>query len=225
MKKPFFVLALALLVPGCSLFYWGFDATTYECQYLHNYCAAQRRHVAMARCALAEVRRTRGKSCSSPDYARGFIYGYADYLQMGGTGAPPPVPPSRYWKDRYSTPEGQREMELWYAGYRDGVATACQSGWREYEIVPSPHSERSAVAGGATLPAADETGPTTAPEPSGPEQIPRPGPSNSLPASLTQSGTQLLPVESAALLAGPPEGPSRRSGEAVKRPVFREDGQ
>jgi hypothetical protein len=195
-KQIAFVVAVALLVPGCSLFYWGFDATTYECQYLHNYCAAHRRHVAMARCALAEVKNARGKACSSPDYARGFVFGYADYLDLGGTGAPPPVPPSRYWKDCYSNPEGQRAMELWYAGYQDGIAAVCESGYRELEIVPSPHSADARCAAEAAIPPTDTASPADAPQPSTPEQIPRPKPSGPaalapLPGAVRLSGAEL----------------------------------
>src|ERR1700693_4935092 len=34
---------------------------------------------------------------ASRDFVQGFEDGFTCYLDVGGTGAPPPVPPSQYW--------------------------------------------------------------------------------------------------------------------------------
>ena len=54
------------------------------------------------------------KECSA-DFGDGFIAGYADYLNYGGTGDPPAVPPYRYRTVKYQTPEGLADINQWYA--------------------------------------------------------------------------------------------------------------
>jgi hypothetical protein len=69
------------------------------------------------------------------DYRKGFINGYADYLQFGGTGEPPPLPPRCYWCKE--TPEGRQRSLDWFAGFRHGASSARQSGVRELILVPA----------------------------------------------------------------------------------------
>jgi hypothetical protein len=73
----------------------------------------------------------------SIDYARGFKYGYADFLEYGVAGSPPPVPPRYYWKARNETPEGIRAMEEWYAGFQHGTTAAQASGLRQWFVIPT----------------------------------------------------------------------------------------
>lgn len=47
-----------------------------------------------------------------------------------------PVPPERYQRKRYTTPEGMHAIEDWYAGFRHGAATAMASGLRNLQVVP-----------------------------------------------------------------------------------------
>src|SRR5262245_28925346 len=48
----------------------------------------------------------------------------------------PPVPPNRYRRKRYMTPEGVAAVEDWYAGFRHGAATAMASGLRNLVVIP-----------------------------------------------------------------------------------------
>ena len=73
----------------------------------------------------------------SPDYADGFKEGFADYLYAGGTGEPPPLPPRRYFRSNYETPQGHQAIEDWFDGYRHGAAMAQQSGYRQWVTNPS----------------------------------------------------------------------------------------
>lgn len=73
----------------------------------------------------------------SADYERGYKDGFTDYLDFGGCGEPPPVPPRRYWKNAYQTPEGHQAIQDWFAGFRNGVSDAEASGWRHFATVPS----------------------------------------------------------------------------------------
>jgi hypothetical protein len=70
----------------------------------------------------------------SAEYERGFKDGFADYLYDGRTYRP--ALPHRYLAARYETPEGQRLIEDWYAGYHFGVTAAQASGYRQFVVLP-----------------------------------------------------------------------------------------
>jgi hypothetical protein len=99
--------------------------------------ATFRRNRDLAEWAWATLRQNDQCSDYSGNYKEGFLDGYSDYLNLGGTGAAPPLPPRRYWNTRYKTPAGQQAIEDWFAGFEHGASEAKQSGFREAEIVPS----------------------------------------------------------------------------------------
>jgi hypothetical protein len=82
-------------------------------------------------------------ACCSPDayfsvdYASGFEDGFVDYLTYGGDGQPPIMPPRRYWKLGYHSPDGYVAITEWFNGWEDGVTQAQASGYREFATVPS----------------------------------------------------------------------------------------
>ena len=74
----------------------------------------------------------------SDAFHEGFIEGFIDYVEAGGTGEPPFLPPFRYRLTEHRTPEGQAAIRDWYAGFREGSAAAKASGLRELNYVPLP---------------------------------------------------------------------------------------
>lgn len=70
------------------------------------------------------------------DFAAGFRDGYADYLESGGNGSPPAVPPLRYRRSGYLNPEGHARIREYFAGFKAGMDTAVVSGHRQYLTVP-----------------------------------------------------------------------------------------
>ena len=72
----------------------------------------------------------------STDFADGFRDGYADYLESGGSGCPPAVPPLRYRRSAYLNPEGHARIRDYFAGFKTGVDVAAESGRRQYLTVP-----------------------------------------------------------------------------------------
>ncbi len=80
----------------------------------------------------------------SDDYRSGFVDGFTDYLTYGGCLSGgcgekpivPPVPPSRYQRKQYMTPQGYQAMEDWFAGFRHGATTAQASGLRQLNVLP-----------------------------------------------------------------------------------------
>jgi hypothetical protein len=72
----------------------------------------------------------------SEHYEDGFKDGFCDYLFLGGSGSPPPLPPRRYWKRQFETPEGHLAIGQWYDGFVHGAAAAEASGYRQFVAVP-----------------------------------------------------------------------------------------
>jgi len=120
----------------------------------------------------------------------GFIEGFIDYVEAGGTGEPPYLPPFRYRLTEHRTAEGQAAIRDWYAGFREGSATAKASGLRELNYVPLPgpiapvsdHRRDEAIAPEVNIvsPFAgdrspwDQPGDLPRPRPAGPEIGPNP---------------------------------------------------
>jgi hypothetical protein len=73
---------------------------------------------------------------NSKDFAKGFKLGYADYLENGDCCTAHALPPLRYWKIHYETPEGRAATLAWLQGFREGAAAAKASGFRNFVIVP-----------------------------------------------------------------------------------------
>ncbi|HEY3391618.1 MAG TPA: hypothetical protein VGK58_02845 [Lacipirellulaceae bacterium] len=80
-----------------------------------------------------------------PDYVMGFRDGFVDFVYLGGTGEPPPVPPRQFWNVMLRSPEGKVRASLWFDGYRHGAAVARDGGYRELGRV---HSSLVGIAGG-----------------------------------------------------------------------------
>lgn len=72
----------------------------------------------------------------SPDFERGFLEGFRDYIESGGTGEPPAMPTLCYRLSWFRNPPGQLAVKDWYEGFRIGTAAARESGYREVILVP-----------------------------------------------------------------------------------------
>lgn len=70
------------------------------------------------------------------DYREGFVQAYED-IAKGGNGVVPAVPPKRYWKSRYRSPQGRMDAYQWFAGYESGANMAFADGVAEYRAIPS----------------------------------------------------------------------------------------
>ncbi len=111
------IVALCLLGSGCRLAHNAWLTTIAEpIHYPRNLDdkLSHKRFTGMAEVALDEaIASARADldnyNCDpySIDHQRGFIDGFVDYLEAGGVGAPPPLPPRKYWRGKYQTPFGQ----------------------------------------------------------------------------------------------------------------------
>lgn len=204
--RPFIViLGLSVLGTGCSMYESGIRTLICEpCKYptnVEDYLMRLRnRHLAKA--VWKDLRKYNCEREFSKDYARGFTDGFADYLDAGGTGQPPPVPPRCYWKIQYQTPEGARAMDDWFAGFRHGALTAQESGYREQIVIP-PQPPRDIETVGLDEPASEaKEEMERIPEEGTPEPrrlLAPPKDSSSMPPNNVDEGWRPLP-------AAPPEG-------------------
>jgi hypothetical protein len=97
-------------------------------------CRTNRR---LARAAWNQFRKANPSLSYSASYAEGFQDGYADYLNAGGSGQPPALPPRHYWtwtcEGRARGPQAAID---WFDGFRDGADAARASGQRELLLPP-----------------------------------------------------------------------------------------
>lgn len=134
------IVLFCAVAPGCSIA----KETTHNlfvrpvsyCFYKDNH-ATDVRARELARQAWQEMDNGGGPGGFSNDYAKGFEDGFAEFLDFGGSGTPPPVPPRSYWKIEYQTPQGHQAIEDWYAGYAQGSGAAQESGLRRLFVVPA----------------------------------------------------------------------------------------
>jgi hypothetical protein len=71
----------------------------------------------------------------SSDYADGFEAGFRDFVEAGGTGEPPGMPPPCYRLSCNAGP-GRQALLDWYAGFRHGAAVARENGLRQAILIP-----------------------------------------------------------------------------------------
>jgi hypothetical protein len=145
--EPLLILiALVLSGTGCRLAHEAWHTTIAEpIHYPRNIDdkLSHRRFTSMAEIALEEaVVAARADlddyQCDpfSDDFERGFIDGFVQYMTAGGTGAPPALPPRRYWKGKFQNPSGYQQIQDWFAGYEHGAEIARASNYRTFVTVP-----------------------------------------------------------------------------------------
>ncbi len=129
------LFALGIFSSGCTVAYNTINTMVTEpAEYptYFEFVLLKMRTCKLAAEAWKEVRT--GVPGYSRHYHRGFLVGFADYLQFGGNGEPPPVPPRQYWKQ--DSPAGRQAVEDWFSGFRHGATIARRSGYRELIVVP-----------------------------------------------------------------------------------------
>lgn len=129
-------LGLCAICSGCNL---AVNATrnliNEPVQYTDNVLVCVRNRV-LAKQAWSGFGKANPGQVYSTHYASGFKEGFADYLDAGGTGAPPPLPPCYYRLIRYQTVKGHSAIDDWYAGFHQGAAAAQESGYRQLITLP-----------------------------------------------------------------------------------------
>ncbi|HJT78633.1 MAG TPA: hypothetical protein VJ739_15630 [Gemmataceae bacterium] len=180
---------LAVLLGGCSTFWaYGVRNVVEEPVDCADNTIDVTRYYCLAKQAWDGVRKSCPGASYSADYGHGFERGYAHYLAYGELIRCPVAPPWCYRQPCDETPGGQRAIEDWFAGYRQGVEAARASGIHGFVLLPSngatlyqyPYVPIEPRGGpGAGIPG----GPPAAHGPDG-EELPRPRPLAAPPPSL-----------------------------------------
>jgi hypothetical protein len=132
------VVCCAGLAPlaGCNLaYYTGYNLANLTVTRVDEYKLSKRLR-AEARAAWREVCNQYPGRAFSDEFVDGFEEGYADYLENGRAAQPPAVPPPRYRRSRYLTPEGHARIRDYFAGFKYGADVAVATGRREFLTVP-----------------------------------------------------------------------------------------
>jgi hypothetical protein len=142
----FCLFTLCFFGSGCRLFHNAWLTTIAEpIQYSRDVydMRVHRRFGDLAAYALDEAmslaRAELDDYCREPfsaDYQLGFLDGFVDFLEAGGTGNPSPLPPRRYWKAKYQTPDGYQCAQDWFRGFQHGSGAAQASNYRSFVTVP-----------------------------------------------------------------------------------------
>jgi hypothetical protein len=208
---------------GCNLCYNAMRTVWYEPKaysWKHDRRRSIESYSLWADAALADEASRCPDRFGEPDYIMGFRDGFVDFVYLGGTGEPPPVPPRQFWNVMLRSPEGNERANLWFDGYRHGAAVARDGGYRELGRV------RSSLAGIAS-------GPQYAAYPSPIDGTEAYGADESLPygemlPELPADAPRTTPAEGRDAELPEPENepqslPAPRNTPAVVEPPFRDD--
>ena len=174
---------LCMLMTGCQLAKNVVRNLTNETKLATEECDEHCRYYKLAQTHWDLVGKADPHYPGSMDYADGFKEGFTDYLEFGGSGQPPYLPPRRYWGASFRTPEGSRAIEEWFAGFRHGVRVAQETGYRQWVTMPSASGQNS-LADHPLAPS--DPGKTIAPQRSLPDASNRLPPLTALPLLETQ---------------------------------------
>jgi hypothetical protein len=167
----YLILAVCAVLPstGCQLFLNAKHNLHNEPVQGCNNVSLTKQTIAYAKEAWAAYGGERPTSIEIIDFERGFIDGFADYLDRGGSGEPPAVPPLHYRRNRYLTPEGQVAVQHYFAGFAAGAQEAKGSGIRQTLLVQIALPPN---AGGPTRPSDELAVPPTRIELPPPREVP-----------------------------------------------------
>src|SRR5262249_55924719 len=135
MRAAWWAIGLCVVASGCGLVGRATHNLTYETR-----CCLDRAHEAKRNRRWVAEAWAHGCADGGPrsgDYAQGFADGFLDYLEAGGSGEPPVLPPRRYWGSAYQTPVGRQLVDEWFAGFRHGAAVARDAGYRDLVTLPT----------------------------------------------------------------------------------------
>jgi hypothetical protein len=130
------VIGLPLL-SGCTLYSHVFRNLYYEPKLHFGETAIKHDLKRQAKEYWADYVAAHPTECFSKYFFDGFVTGFSDYLDSGGNGDPPAMPPLRYRSsNKYFSPEGFQAIEDFFAGFRVGARIAIDSGIRDTLVVP-----------------------------------------------------------------------------------------
>jgi hypothetical protein len=172
-------VGLLALLTGCNLAYYAGHNLANEAVSRADEHKLQGRLQAEAKACWKEVCRQYPARTFSPEFADGFLDGYADYLDHGGEPKPPAMPPLKYRRTKYLTPEGHARVRDYFCGFKYGADVAAATGHRQFLVVPIllPEARPEPPLNIVRLPAP--------PDPDAPDPVPASDPKAPAPQPLT----------------------------------------
>ncbi len=210
---------------GCNIAYYAGYNLVHESQQRLDEHRLSKRLRAEARAAWQEVCRQYPGSAFTEEFQSGFTDGYADYLESGGSGQPPAVPPPRYRRNEYLSPQGHALVKDYFAGFQYGTEVAVATGQREFltvpVLLPNPQPEQPLdiriPAPPGAAPVAPETAPVPAPAPGPVAPQPAPQPPGPMPLPVPELGNPVPPKTGGAIPPKPNlEPPEPPKGDRPK---------
>jgi hypothetical protein len=210
---------------GCNLaYYTGYNLVNESRQALDEHRLSKRLR-AEARAAWQEVCRQYPGSAFTDEFRDGFTEGYVDYLDIGHVPQAPAVPPPRYRRNAYLSPEGHALIKDYFAGFQYGAEVAAATGGREFLtipiLLPDPKPEQPldiripAPPGAAPTPVA----PAPKPVPGPVVAPPAPGPAVPPPATVPGLGNPVPPKPGGAIPPKPDLAPPDPAKDDRPEPV------
>ena len=136
-KRVVWLGCLAPVLGGCHSAYHPPHDLVADAHVAHSESQIERHIHRNAREAWLAVRCQYPGRAFTAEFADGFVDGYTDYLDRGGDGQPPAVPPPRYTRHpKYFTPEGHALIQDYFLGFKYGTDVAVATGQRQYLTVP-----------------------------------------------------------------------------------------
>jgi len=203
-KLVLLTIGLCVLLSGCTVYENSFRNLWQQSIDRLDECSDDKRNMDLAEIGWHHLVENHPDKQYSSHYEQGFKCGFADYLDSGGNGNPPPGPPWKKVNIHYETPDGYQAIQEWYAGFRDGSAAARETGYRRfievplsapyynpYDIRPSPRQDKGWEAKPAEpdLPMPKKLAPEDKPMPPADDDHPRPPAGAALPAGPASRGT------------------------------------
>src|SRR5579862_8067979 len=111
LNRSLLLLCFCGLTPGCQIFVETAYNTVSETLLAGEKLTSGIRNCHLAHNAWQDLKKARPDLSS--DFGKGFRDGFADYLEYGGEGNPPLMPPACYRTSFYETPDGLRAIEEW----------------------------------------------------------------------------------------------------------------
>jgi len=132
------LVALVGVAPvcGCTLIPRAIYNVEYDHAVRSDLADLNQRHRRLAHDAWVEYWAASGEAVPDAGLEAGFVDGFADYLNQGGPGGPPAVPPNEFRFGDAHTPGGRRAAARYAEGFAAGALAAQASGLREPSIVP-----------------------------------------------------------------------------------------
>jgi hypothetical protein len=143
--KQLLVLASVVSTSGCGLTSNALHNLVNEpVQYVNEVCLTKKIR-SLGKDAWSEYQQLDPENANSKHFAEGFVDGFSDYLENGGSGSPPAVPPPQYRRHKYLTPDGIQAVNEYLHGFVTGADAARGSGIRDtlattVSAVPQPNS-------------------------------------------------------------------------------------